>query len=173
MLLIAALSLSLFGHLPRLPALGRGRHDPAAAADGPRLPARVGPWRVEGRLDRFSGTRGCAITAAGVSLHRGALLFRVAAGGDTRRAVFRIDGGPPRAVADVFDRVETLGFFPQRGWLRDPRGGEAVLPAAEISAARTVTIRARTGARPERFKVSRLDEAMALARSAGCGEPIP
>ena len=63
MLLIAALSLSLFNHLPHLPALGHVRtHAPAIA--GPRLPARLGPWRIEGRLDRFAGTQACAITAA-------------------------------------------------------------------------------------------------------------
>ena len=172
MLLIAALSLSLFSHLPRLPALGH-RRPPAPSAGAPRLPARVGPWRVEGRLDRFSGTRGCAITAAGVSLHRGALLFRVAERGDTRQGVFRVDAGRPRPAAEAFEGVEALGFFPQRGWIVDPQGGESVLPAAYVSGATTVLIRARPGVRTARFKVARLDDAVTLARAAGCAPVIP
>jgi hypothetical protein len=172
MLLIAALSLSLFNHLPRLPVLGHARaqaRQPYAA----RLPARVGPWRIEGRLDRFAGTRVCAISADGVSLHRDTLVFRVEARGDTRQALFRIDGGAPRPVADAFDTDEANGVFPQRGWIIDPEGGEAALPAAYASGARMITIRSRVGRRPRHFNIARLDDAVVLAKASGCAAVIP
>ena len=154
MLLIAALSLSLFGHPPR-------------------LPARVGPWRIEGLSDRFAGTRACAISAAGVGLHRDFLVFRVERRGDTRQALFRIDGGAPRPVAEAFDAAEDHGFFPQRGWIINPDGGEVVLPAAFAYGARTITIRSRLGRLPRRFNIARLNDAQAIAESAGCAAVVP
>lgn len=172
MILIAALSLSLFGHLPHLPALGHAKA-PAPIVAGPRLPRRVGAWRVDGGVDRFAGTRGCAISAAGVSLQGDVLVFRVAARGDTRQALYRIDGGSPRAVADTFETLQARGFFPQRGWIVDPEGGEVALPAGVASGATTITIRPRSGQSPRRFKVAKLGEAIALARTAGCATSTP
>ena len=166
MILIAALSLSLWSHLPALPRWGH--RAAASAAAGVKLPARVGPWRIDGRWDRFAGTRACAISAPGVGFYRGVLLFRIGSRGDTRAALFRVDGGPARPVTEAFDTVEGLGVFPRRGWIVDPQGGEVVLPLAYASGARTIAIRAAAGQRPRRFRVSGLDQAITLARAAGC-----
>jgi hypothetical protein len=164
MLLIAAMSLSLLGQSDP------GPHRPGRPV---AVPARarlyqLGPWLIAVTPDRFAGTVGCRVHTRDVSLQRDTLIFRVAAAGDTTGSVFRIDSGPPRPVAEVFDAVEAHGFFPQRGWVIDPNGGEAALPAASVAGARMVAIRVSPGRRPRRFEVARLAEVEAAARGLGC-----
>jgi hypothetical protein len=152
MLLTAILTLSLFGQWPG--AQARQRH--------------VGPWRIEMSRDRFAGTLNCSIDARDVTFTRETLIFRVGGGVDTTHSLFRLDSGRPRPVADVFDLVQARGFFPQRGWILDPAGGEVALPAAYVADARRVTIRVSPGSRPRGFRVERLAEARRLAKAAGC-----
>jgi len=163
MLLIAAMSLSLLGQSVA------GTHRPSK----PTVPAhsrvyKLGPWLIAVIPDRFAGTVGCQVHTRDVSLQRDTLIFRVASEGDTTGAVFRIDSGPPRPVAEAFDTVEAHGFFPQRGWVIDPKGGEAALPASLVSDAQVVAIRVSPNRRPRRFKIARLPEAQAAARGLGC-----
>lgn len=150
MLLTAAVSLSLLGHLPTA--------HPAY---------RVGPWLIERNADGFTGTVGCELHTRDARLQRDTLIFRIAHEGDTTAAVFRVDSGPPRTVAEAFDTVEAHGFFPQRGWILDPKGGEAALPVSYLSGAKAVAIRVWPRP-PRRFDVSRLQEAEAAARAQGC-----
>ena len=82
--------------------------------------------------------------------------------------MFRVDSGPPRRVAEAFDTLEARGFFPQRGWVVDPNGGEAALPVSYVSGARVVTMRVTPMQHPRRFKVGRLAEAEAAAKGLGC-----
>lgn len=161
MLLAAALSLSLFSHWPYL----HGRRDGAPRS---HASARVGPWRIAVKKDRFSGDVTCSIGARGVSFRRDTLIFRLARAGDATNAVFRVDGGPARPISETFDTVEAHGFFPQRGWILDPQGGEAALPAAVVSRARAVTIRLAPKSHPRQFAIARLAEARAAAAAAGC-----
>lgn len=167
MLLTAALSLSLFSHLPGLPHLG---HHPAKAAEAPAAQhrTRVGPWRIAIRTDRFAATRTCAISGHDVALHRDTLIFRLGHPQDARGAMFKLDAGPARPVSDVYEAVQAKGFFPQRGWIIAPEGGEVALPAATVTDAQTVTIRLASGRHPRRFKVARLAEATAAAQADGC-----
>ena len=173
MFLIAALvSANLFSHLPHWPPHAA---PPATAAAAPALAHRghVGPWRIGVNADRFAGTRGCAIAADGVSLHRETLIFRVAARGDTRLAMYRLDAGPPRSVSEAFAAVQGKGFFPRRGWVLDPNGGEIALPATYVSGVSTVTVHVAQGRRLRRFRVAQLAEAVAAAKAAGCTTIAP
>src|SRR5438874_2826623 len=132
MLLIAALSSMFVGlpaiHAPHMPNVF-GRHAQAAMTV---RHARVGPWRIAARTDSFGGAVACSVTAHGVSLERQTLIFRVAPRGETTRAVYRIDSAPPHPIADTFDTVQANGFFPQKGWVVDPDGGEAAIPPATV-----------------------------------------
>jgi hypothetical protein len=162
MLLTTAVALGLLGYLSQPP----GRVDAGSA------PARAGvykqgPWLIAVNPDRFTGTTGCQLHSRDVTLQRGTLVFRVASHGDTTAAVFRVDAGPPRPLAEAFDTLEAHGFFPQRGWLVDPNGGEAALPVSYVTGARAVAIRVWPHA-PRRFDVAGLQEAEAKARALGC-----
>ncbi len=165
MLLTAALALSLFNPLAWMT-------HPLSSHPAIRR-AHVGAWSIAIARDRFSGTSGCSITGKDVSLHAGTAIFRLTRHGDTTRAVFRLDGGPPRAISDTFDAVQVKGFFPQRGWIVDPDGGEAALPASYLSGIGTVTWRASPKQGLRRIKVVHLDEAIATARVDGCQDVAP
>jgi hypothetical protein len=118
--------------------------------------------------DRFAGTTGCRLHTRDVSLQRDTLIFSVVSQGDTTAAVYRVDSGPPRGVAEAFDTVEAHGFFPQRGWLVDPNDGEAALPVSYVTGARSVAIRVSPRRRPRHFNATRLEEAEARAKTLGC-----
>jgi hypothetical protein len=164
MLLTAAISLSLLSHLPHGPH-GSGGGAGAAAS---RHLYKLGPWLIAVHPDRFAGTTTCQLHTAVVSLQRDTLIFRVAPEGDTTAAIFRVDSGPPRRVAEAFDTVEAQGFFPQRGWVVDPNGGEAALPVSYVSGAKVVTMRVTPQQHARQFKVARLSEAEAAAKALGC-----
>lgn len=161
MLLTAALTLSLLGQWPS------GHHQSVRAVTYRR---HVGPWSFTLFSDRFAGKTTCSIDARGVTLARQTLVFRLLRGGDTTHTVFRIDNGPPHRVSDAFETVEAHGFFPQRGWIIDPAGGEVALPAAYLTDARVVTLRVSPNRNPETFKVERLAEAIAVAKTYDCLE---
>lgn len=164
MLLTAAMTLSLLGHHPHD---AHQAPDPAAV-HASRRTYKLGPWLIAVHPDRFAGTTTCRLHTTDVSLQHDTLIFRVAPEGDTTAAVFRIDSGPPRRVAEAFDTVEAQGFFPQRGWVVDPNGGEAALPVTYVSGASVVAIRVSPKQRPRRFNVARLPEAEAAAKALGC-----
>ncbi len=172
MLLTAALSLSLFSHLPRLahPSHGSEHRTEALAV---KRHARIGPWHIDARRDRFAATAVCTISGHGVSLHKDTLIFRLAPDGDTTHTVFRVDGGPPRLVSEGFEADAAHGFFPQRGWVIDPNGGEAALPASTVAGAKFITLRMAPKHKPLRFKVDQLHDAIAAARAGGCTAVAP
>jgi hypothetical protein len=166
MLLAAALMLGLFGHPKQ--ALPPGAPPLARAA---RARAHVGAWRIVLTQDRFTGAISCKITAPDVILQRDTLIFRLGRGLETTHADFRLDRGASRPVSIAFAEVENHGFFPERGWIIDPQGGEVALPVAYVRSARAITLRAGPGRHPRTFKVGRLGEAMIEAKVAGCQSP--
>jgi hypothetical protein len=165
MLLTAAVSLSLLGRLPHLP---HRPGDAAKAHASRRHLYKLGPWLIAVHPDAFAGATTCQLRTREVSLQRDTLIFRVSPNGDTTAAVYRVDSGPLRRVAEAFDALEARGFFPQRGWIVDPNGGEAALPASYVAGATVVTMRATPKQPPHRFKVGRLAEAEAAAKGLGC-----
>jgi hypothetical protein len=166
MLLAAALMLGLFGQ-PKQP-LPPGASPLARAA---RAHTHVGPWRITFAQDRFTGAITCKISAPDISLRRETLIFRLGRGLETTHADFRLDRGPSRPVSTAFAEVEDHGFFPERGWIIDPQGGEVALPAGYVRSARTISLSVGPGRRARTFKVGRLIEAIIEARAAGCQAP--
>lgn len=161
-MLVAAVLINWFGH----PAAHSPPKPAVAHAAAQRY--QLGPWIIAVNPDPFTGTVACQIHARDVTLRRDTLIFRVAPGGDTTGTVFRVDLGPAHHVSEAFDTVEAHGFFPQRGWIVDPSGGEVALPTSYVSKASTVTMRIARKDKLRWFKVGQLAAAEAGARAAGC-----
>jgi len=129
---------------------------------------RVHEWRVIVRNDAFSGAPSCTIKAPRIAYRRQTLIFHVG-GADTTHAFFRVDNGAPaRSVREAFTEDEARGFFPERGWIVDPNGGEVALPATYLTSAKRIYIRVSLKSHPRAFDVSRFPEALSRARAAGC-----
>ena len=107
----------------------------------------VAGWTVTVRSDAFVAERSCKIQAR------------------TQDVVYRIDGGPPQNLGRAHLDPLTLS---QDEALNNPSGGEVGLPAALLTGARFVWIRADQARRPVRFDVSRLSEALGLAARLNC-----
>ncbi|MGI8840947.1 MAG: hypothetical protein ACR2F8_09255 [Caulobacteraceae bacterium] len=127
-------------------------------------------WRIAVDRDTFTGAVSCSLSANRVYFRSGALIFRLGRGVETTHAVFRLDGGPARPVAEAFHDDEARGIFPRRGWIDDPAGGDVALPAAYIKGAKRVWIRSSPATYPRLYDVSRFAAAREGARGAGCGE---
>ena len=164
MLIAAALSLSLLAQSSAAIGGHGGAHETVRHR-------QIGPWRLEVRKDRFGAEVTCRITARDVTLSRETLIFRLAGPErDTTHAVYRIDGGPPHPVSEVFEAVQAHGFFPERGWILNPQGGEAALPVANVTGAKRVALRVTERKTPRVYNVSRLAEALRQYDAARCVE---
>jgi hypothetical protein len=168
MLMIAAMSLSLFSHKPHAPHLPNLLPRHHAEARMTVRHAHVGPWRIAARSDPFGGSVACSVTAHRIMLERAVLVIRLADRGPTTKAIFRLDSGPPQPISETFDAVEARGFFPQRGWIVDPDGGEAALPVVTVVGAKVLTLRINPARHPISFDVSHLPEALTAAKGLGC-----
>lgn len=130
----------------------------------------VAGWSLRLYHDTFTDALSCSLATGAMRFHRDALIFRLGRVGDTTHAYVRIDGAPAKPVAEGFSEVQARGFFPRRGWIDDPDGGDVALPVSWLGSAKQVDIRASWRARPRRFDVSRFAEALAGARAAGCSD---
>jgi hypothetical protein len=142
---------------------------------GPRTPPQVthrlyglAGWRISVNHDTFTGAVSCSLTAKQVHFKSDTLIFHIGPGVEATHAVFRLDGGAPRAVSTVFREDEAHGFFPQRGWIDNPAGGDVALPANQLKGVKRLWIRASTSYVPQYFNISRFDDALAGAKAAGC-----
>jgi hypothetical protein len=129
-----------------------------------------GGWVVTVGHDRFTGALACSLKTRAMHYRNDTLIFHLKRGLETTHAVYRIDDGPPAPVSAAFHEVEAHGFFPRRGWVDDPAGGDVALPASYLHDVRYVWIRASTATRPVAFKVNRFDDALDHARAEGCTE---
>lgn len=155
MFMIAAMALSSFFYQPHPPQLTERLY-------------RLAGWRIAVAHDKFTGHVSCSLSAKHVRFKSDALIFHVGPGVETTHAVFRIDGGPARPVSQAFRDDEARGFFPRRGWIDDPAGGDVALPAAYLKGATRLWIRATPATYPQYYNVSRFADALAEAKAAGC-----
>src|SRR5665213_1827468 len=157
MLLAAALALTSFFYAPH--------HGPPQVTH--RL-YRLADWRIGVDRDTFTGAVTCSLRAKRIYFKSDTLIFRLDRGAETTHAVFRIDAGPARPVAEAFRDDAARGVFPQRGWIDDPAGGDVALPAAYFGGAGRVWIRASPAAQPQFYNITRFKDALAGAKAAGC-----
>ncbi len=128
----------------------------------------VDGWRIGVRHDTFTGAVTCSLEARSIYYKSDTLIFRTRRGADTNHAMFRIDEGPARPVAEAFHEDEAHGIFPQRGFIDDPAGGDVALPASYVAGKRRLWIRVSPKMYPRYYDISRFAEALAGARAAGC-----
>jgi hypothetical protein len=130
----------------------------------------TGGWRLTVGHDVFTDSIVCTLKSRSMHYRNETLIFHLKRGLETTHAYFKIDDEPARPVSDAFHDVETHGFFPRRGWVDDPAGGDVALPAAYVHDATRISIRASPKSSPRLFKVSRFGDALDRARSEGCTE---
>ncbi len=159
MSVIAALALASFFNHPRQRVEVTHRY------------IRVAPWEIGVDRDTFTGAVTCSLAAKRVHFKSGALIFHLGRDVETTHAAFRVDGGPARPVSQAFRDDESLGFFPRRGWIDNPAGGDVALPAAYLKGAKRLWIRASTAAYPQVYDIGRFADALARAKAAGCPAP--
>ena len=109
-----------------------------------------GGWVVTVGHDRFTDALVCSLKTRTMHYRKETLIFHLKRGLETTHAFYKIDDGSAVPVSDVFHEVEAHGFFPRRGWVDDPAGGDVALPASYVHDARHVWIRASTASRLSR-----------------------
>jgi hypothetical protein len=157
MFVIAAAALSTFFYQPHPPQLTERLY-------------RLDGWRIAVAHDTFTGQVSCSLSAKDMRFKRDTLIFHIGPGVEATHAVFRLDGGTPRPVSTAFREDEANGFFPQRGFIDDPAGGDVALPADRLKGAKRLWIRASPANQPRYFNVSRFNDALAGAKAAGCSD---
>ncbi len=158
MLAATILALSLFGPHAKTPP------------PTPDLEYGVAHWRIHVHKDNFTGRLSCKLSGPDMKVKRNTVIFHLAAGVDTTHAWFRIDGGPARQASEAFAEDEQNGYFPERGWIDDTAGGDVALPVSYVQGATVVRVRASPKYHPKTFHVTRLAEAIAATKNAGCPE---
>jgi hypothetical protein len=159
MLLAAALALSSVLHPLQ-------HHKPQVA----RHRYVTGGWTLVVGHDRFTDALTCSLKTRTMHYRNETLIFHLRRGLETTHAFYKVDDGPAAPVSDAFHEVETHGFFPRRGWVDDPAGGDVALPVSWVREADRVWIRATTKMAPTEFKVNQLDDALEHAHEEGCTE---
>ncbi len=130
----------------------------------------TGGWLLTVGRDHFTDALTCSLKTRTMRYRSETVIFHLGRGLETTHAVYKIDDGPAAPVSDAFHEVEAHGFFPRRGWVDDPAGGDVALPVSYLRDADRVSIRASTRMAPAEFKVNRLDDALDRARAEGCTE---
>ena len=130
----------------------------------------TGGWLLTVGHDHFTDALTCSLKTRTMHYRNETLIFHLKRGLETTHAFYKVDDGPAAPVSNAFHEVETHGFFPRRGWVDDPAGGDVALPVSYLRDADRVWIRASTKMAPTVFKVNRLDDALDHARAEGCTE---
>jgi hypothetical protein len=125
-------------------------------------------WRISVNRDTFTAAVSCSLSGPEMRFKAGTLIFSLGKGVETTHAVYRLDGGAPAPVSATFREDAANGFFPERGWIDDPAGGEVALPASRLKGVKRLWIRASPDYLPRYFNISRFGEALAGAKAAGC-----
>lgn len=141
------------------------RHAPAPPRD--RAPTHItstlysaGDWRLRVTRDPFARTTACRVGHRDAEVRHGDLVWRLGAGVNTSRAVWRIDAGEPRR--------QSLLDLPASADLDNPSDGRLAVPVSLLAGAHWVETRPSPRAPVRRLDVARLDELLAAAPRLGC-----
>jgi hypothetical protein len=156
------LAISFFGH-----GLPLHLHGPSKAHRTVSV-QKIGGWKLTVRRDTFVGAAACRLTRGRAAYEQGAVTISLPPATDTAAAVYRIDGGAPRAAAADQMAIASLGLPVWRDDLDNPSGGLVRIPAARLTGAGLVQIETRLGGRVWRVPVANLGAALAAAKTAGC-----
>jgi len=129
---------------------------------------RLGLWTLEAYADRFTGTRICRLSGDRMDYHRGVVVLRLPKREDTSAAIYRVDSGEPIDTRTEAMEMARRGLALYDDTLGNPSGGLVRVPAARLTGANIIWVRADVRTRPERFKITGLAAALAAAQAAGC-----
>ena len=125
-------------------------------------------WHWTTIYDRFAGKVSCKLAGHDMRVQSMSVIFKLDHDFDTTHAIYRIDLGLPHPVSDAFQEDQKNNIFPERGWIVDRNGGEAVLPLSYLTNAREVWIRSTPKSKQHHFDVSRLPQVLAVLKSKYC-----
>lgn len=144
-------------------------HDPRITTSRYEIPA----WRISVSKDRFTSARHCRLyqgspTHPAVRYYHGVVAFQFARKLDTTTATFKLDDGTPRSWTEVYPALVQGGVNLEGRSLDNPTGGSVLIPLSDLRTTSTVTIRPVPRARPKRFTIAGLGDALASAHGLGC-----
>jgi hypothetical protein len=130
----------------------------------------LGDWRLDIARDRFSGGVACRLAARDHrALYRAqAVAFDLRQAHNPGRAVYRIDGGPPRASRDDLPGLIAANVPMDRGSMDNPKQGLVWVPLAVLATGNSIAIEPGPGQRIRRFHYRGLVALHAIAVERGC-----
>lgn len=131
---------------------------------------RLDDWRLDIARNRFSGAIACRLRArnARAFYRAGAVGFRFDPAWDVAQAVYRIDGGAPRAMRDDLPDLIALGVPLDRGGMENSGGGLVWIALATLRPATTIVIAPRPDGRPVTMHIRGMVGLHDLAVTRGC-----
>ena len=132
--------------------------------------ARLGDWQLEIARNAFSGAVACRLRAADhKAVYRaGAVGFRFDPHWNVGQAVYRLDGGAPRAARDDLPDLVARGVPLDRGGMDNASGGVVWVAYARLAGANSIAIAARPDRGPVLFHFRGLVALHNIAVARGC-----
>lgn len=130
----------------------------------------VGDWELDVARNAFSGKIVCRLRApkARAFYEGGAIGFRFDRDWDVSEAVYRIDGGPPRASRDDLPELTALGTPYDQGGMANPGQGVVRVPWRRIADANIIAIQPRRDRRVRTIRLLGLKGLRSVALTQGC-----
>lgn len=130
----------------------------------------IGGWRLDLARDAFSGEIACRLREThGRAFYQGdAVGFRFARARDVSAAVYRVDGGPPRAWRDDLPELLALDTPLDTGTMANPSRGVVLVPWRLLAAANAIVIQPTPGRRARTFRLGGVRGLRMLALARGC-----
>lgn len=164
-LIIAAVSCALLAgpvssevpFLPHRPHLVKYRTD-------------LGGWRLEVTRNPFSEEIVCRLRAKNgeAFFQASAVAFRFPREWRVQRAVYRLDGGEPRATREDLPELVPAGAPMDRGGVENSALGLVWIPYLQLAEAHSIAIQARPDRAPRTFHFRGLKRLREVAAKWGC-----
>ena len=150
-----------------------------AAAALPLLPkhprvarhrTEMGAWRLDVATNPFSGTVVCRLRDRhGQAVYQqGAIGFRFRGGWDVAKAVYRLDGGPPRLWRNDLPELLRLGTPIDTGGIDNPTQGIVWIPLSRLGGVNAITIQPRPDRAQRVFHIGGFRGLYEAAIARGC-----
>ena len=134
----------------------------------------LGDWRLDIARDRFSGEIACRLRARDhkAFFRAGAVGFRFRSAWNVDQAVYRLDGGAPRAFRDDLPSLIARGVPLDRGGMDNASRGIVWVPFENLASANAIAIEPRSDRRAVTFHFRGLVALHEIAVARGCSPAI-
>jgi hypothetical protein len=131
---------------------------------------QVGDWRLDVSRNPFSGDIVCRLRDrhGDAVYQQGAVGFRFSKHWDVAKAVYRLDGGVPRAWRDDLPELLRIGTPIDTGGIANPSQGIVWIPVSRLAGVNAVAIEPRPDRRPKLFHFRGFRGLYELAVARGC-----